>query len=420
MTAVDARAAVRAGVIAVVLSLTNFVAVFDGLGVAVALPAIQADFGLTPLDGQWVLTAYAVALGGALLTGGRCGDAFGRRRMLVAGLVVFAAGLLLAGFARDAWVLFAARAVQGAGAAFAVPNAFATISSLRPEAVRGRVFAAVAVAGGLGVAAGAIAGGLITQGLGWRFLFLLTAPVVAAVAVTARRVLDEDRRPDAPRPRPLGTLVAITATALLVYAITSHEPVAFAAVLLVLAVKPILPSRLLREKSLRAAIAGLPGFVFAYDGTVFAGLLFLQRELTPLQAGLTFTPLGVAVLFGAPLAARLLHRREWTNVFAAAQVVCAAGLVLLALGYVLPGLVLVGLGAAVSAVTLNGAAGRHVPPEDRGSAYGCYETAKYLCGALVVAVLATTLTHSYQLAFLVAAAVALLGGLAGSLLGRPS
>ncbi|MFJ8812237.1 MFS transporter [Amycolatopsis thermoflava] len=409
----------RTVVMAIVLSLTNFVAVFDGLVVAVALPAIQTGFGLRPVDGQWVLTAYAVALGGTLLTGGRCGDAFGRRRMLVAGLAVFVAGLLLAGVAWDVWVLFAARAVQGFGAAFAVPNAFATISALRPEAVRDRVFAAVAVAGGLGAAGGAITGGLITQGLGWRFLFLLTAPVVAAVAMTAARVLDEDRRRGAPRPGMLGAALAVTAAALLVYAITNHDlAVAAVGLVLVVPVVRLLPRGVVRDRSLRAAVAGLPGFVFAYDGTVFVGLLFLQQDLTSLQAGLTFTPLGIAVLVGAPLAARLLNRRVWTTVFGRAQAVCAAGLVLLALDHVLPGLVLVGLGAAVSAVTLNAVAGRHAEPEDRGSAYGCYETAKYLCGALVVAVLATALECGHAFAFLLAAAVAVLGGLAGCALGR--
>jgi MFS family permease len=387
-----------------------------------------------------------------LLFGGRCGDRFGRRSTLVAGLLVFVAGLLLAGFAWAPWPMFAARAIQGLGAAFAVPNSFAIISALRPVERRNRVFAAVAVAGGLGAAGGAIVGGLVTEGLGWRFVFLLTVPVAAAAAVLAAKVLDDDRAAAPAEPDLVAAGLSVAGLALLVFGITGVEragPFAretmtsfglAAAALAGFAVRerrtaaPLLPGRLLRDRALRAAVGGLPGFVFAYDGTVFVGLLFLQQAagFGPVQAGLAFGPLGVAVLLGSPVAGFLLRRARWTVVVAGAQLTCVAGLVFLvrapvAGGYpahFLPGLVLIGLGAAVSAIAFNAAAGSEADPADQGSVYGIYETAKYLSGAVVVATLATaaaartTVADGYRLAFAVSAVIALLGGLVPLLLAR--
>ncbi|GAB2997388.1 MFS transporter [Amycolatopsis acidiphila] len=431
----------RTVLVAAMLSITNFVAVFDGLVVTVALPSIQASLGMRRLDAQWLITAYAVGLGGMLLFGGRCGDRYGRQTTLVAGLLVFVAGLLLAGFAWAPWPMFAGRALQGFGAAFAVPNSFAIISALRPAERRNRVFAAVAVAGGL-----------VTQGLGWRFVFLLTVPVAAAAAVVAAKVLDEARAAAPAEPDLLAAGLSVAGLALLVLAITDVERAgplgretlsAFglaAAALVGFALRerrtaaPLVPVRLLRDRALRAAVGGLPGFVFAYDGTVFVGLLFLQQAagFGPVEAGLAFGPLGVAVLAGSPVAGFLLRRLRWTVVVAGAQLTCVAGLVLLVRvpvtgGYsthFLPGLVLIGLGAAVSAIAFNGAAGSEADPRDQGSVYGIYETAKYLSGAIVVATLATaaatraTAADGYRLAFAVSAVIALVGGVVPLLLAR--
>src|SRR5215212_1599682 len=118
----------RASVAVGVACAAQFLIGVDGLGVAIALPAVQRAFAAPPVDAQWVLTAYGLAFGGGLLLCGRLGDLYGRRRLLVAGMALFTAGALIAGLARSLGVLIAARAVQGAGSAAAVPAALALIA----------------------------------------------------------------------------------------------------------------------------------------------------------------------------------------------------------------------------------------------------------------------------------------------------
>ncbi|MGC5345721.1 MFS transporter [Streptomyces sp. DT24] len=454
----------RFHLVAALLSATNFLAVFDGLVVTVALPAIQDELGISQLDAQWLITGYALPLAALLLFGGRCGDRYGRRRVLVTGLCLFTAGLLLAGLSPTVWLILVARVLQGVGAALAVPNSFATISAMPTPEQRNWTFSAVAVAGGLGAAGGAVIGGLITQGLGWRYVFLLTVPVAAATAVTATRVLSPGRsetRPD--RLNGAATVLSVTGLMLLVFSITNIERKgpfsattvgALSASLVLLAILCVrerrgssrfVRPRLWKDREFRTAVIGTPSQVLAYDGMVFICLLYLQnaRGYGPLTAGLAFSPLGLAVLLGSPVANRLLRAHHWTSVVLAAQVVCAVGLALLATApregayavFFLPSFALLGLGSTVSVVAFNVAAGKNVPSEDKGAAYGLYETSKYLSTTLVVAALATVaaartgaevdarapsaLATGYQLAFAIAAVGALAGGLLTKFSGRP-
>jgi hypothetical protein len=187
----------------------------------------------------------------------------------------------------------------------------------------------------------------------------------------------------------------------------------------------------------------MPGQVFAYQGTVYIGLLFFQNSLgfSPLRAGAAFAPLGIAAFVASPLVTRILAGREWALVAFAAQTMCAVGLAVLAtaqrgtyLGRVLPGLVLLGLGIAVAAVTFNLAAGERVTGRDKGAAYGLFETSTQVSGALVVALLATVtvavskaaghggqagLTSGYRAAFAAASAAAFIAGVLTLVLGRP-
>ncbi|MFI9229911.1 MFS transporter [Streptomyces rimosus] len=450
--------------LSILLTATNFLVVFDGLVVTVALPTIQHDFSLAQTQAQWVMTAYALPLGGLLLFGGRCGDRFGRRRVLAGGLALFAAGLLLAALAPQAWLLFVGRAVQGMGAAFAVPTTFAIISSLRSTEGRNRLFAAVAVAGGLGAAGGAVIGGVVTQGLGWRYVFLLSAPVAVASAVGAALLLDRKKPQSVPRTLDVpGAVLSTTGLMLLVFAITGIEnpgplsPVTVTTFVLSLvcffvfavrertATAPLLRLGMLRVPSFRAAVTCMPANEFAYQGSIFIGLLFLQQVLgySPLVAGLAFSPLGIVVLCGSTVANRFLHRMRWTTVAGAAQLVSASGLLALAfaspdsayLPHILPSLLVLGLGTVVGAVAFNVAAGKDIDAGDKGAGYGVYETAKYTAGVFAIAGLntaaaarsdtlasgnpITALASGYRLAFLIAAVVAVLGGVLVMLFGDP-
>ncbi|MEU8953143.1 MFS transporter [Streptomyces sp. NPDC048518] len=444
------------------LTTTNFLVVFDGLVVTVALPAVQRSFDLGQAGTQWVMTAYTLPLGGMLLLGGRCSDRYGRRPVLIAGLGLFITGLLLAGLAPAPWLLLTGRALQGAGAALAVPTSFAIISAQWSSAERNRLFAAVAVAGGLGAAGGAIIGGVVTQGLGWRYVFLLSVPVALLAALAAPRLLEP--QPPSAKAGGLdvpGVALSMTGLMLLVFAITSTEgadPVAAETLgLLALSVAafagfflherrtstPLLRPGIFRVPSFRTAVLTMPANEFAYQGSVFIGLLFLQQALgySPLTAGLAFSPLGLVVLIGSSVANRLLRRYRWTAIAAGAQFVSAAGLGLLALAgpgsaylpHILPSMLLLGLGTVVGAVSFNVAAGKDISAQDKGVGYGVFETAKYVAGVFAIAGLgsvaaaransagaesqASAATSGYQLAFLVAAGIAMLGGILVALLG---
>lgn len=331
-----------------------------------------------------------------LLLGSRSGDRYGRRRMLTAGLWVFATGLIVAGTASSFWQLCGGRIVQGAGAALAVPNSFSMISDTPSASGRNRHFAAVAVAGGIGAAAGAVAGGLITQGLGWRWIFGLMAPAAMAAAALVPRL------PHGPAAREAqldvgAVMLSLPGLAVLLFAITNIEregigaPATLGALLLAAAllaafvlrerkaVSPLLPRGLLRGPALRAAVLGVTSEVMAYDGTVFLGLLFFQHGLgySPLVAGLAFSPLGLGVLAGSRLVAPLLRRSPWPAVVAGSQSAAAGALVWLSdasrgsgyLSHILPPLAILGTASALSVVSFNIAAGKDIGPADKGAAY---------------------------------------------------
>ncbi|WP_030019681.1 MFS transporter [Streptomyces monomycini] len=447
------------------LTTTNFLVVFDGLVVTVALPAVQHSLGLGQAGAQWIMTAYTLPLGGMLLLGGRCSDRYGRRPVLITGFGLFITGLLLAGFAPALWLLLPGRMLQGVGAALAVPTSFAVISAQRSPRDRNRLFAAVAVAGGLGAAGGAIIGGVVTQGLGWRYVFLLSVPVALLAALVTPRVLE--RRPPVPTAAGLdlpGVVLSTAGLMLLVFAITNTESagavsfgtlgplglsaVAFTGFLLHerRTKDPLLRLGILRVPSFRTAVLAMPANEFAYQGSVFIGLLFFQQALgySPLGAGLAFSPLGLVVLAGSSVANRLLDRFRWTVVAAGAQFVSAVGLALLALAgpgsaylpHILPSMLILGLGTVVGAVSFNVAAGKDISPHDKGVGYGVFETAKYVAGVFAVAGLGSiaaartssaeaasqtaALATGYQCAFFVAAGIAVVGGILVAVLGDSS
>jgi MFS family permease len=158
----------------------------DGLAVAIALPALRDDLGADALDAQWVLTAFGLAFGGTLLLGGRLGDLYGRRRLLVLGMAAFAAGSLVAAAAPSLAVLVAARAIQGLGAAAAIPASLALIGSLLPEGhARTRALSVLAGMASVGVISGLLLGGLLIELLGWRWVFGATVVPALAAAVAA-------------------------------------------------------------------------------------------------------------------------------------------------------------------------------------------------------------------------------------------
>jgi MFS family permease len=178
----NAVLAVLCGVIAI--------AVMDLSVVNVALPSIQAELGVSPPSLQWVVVTYGIAVAGLLMLGGRLGDLLGHRRMLCGGLAVLTAASALGGFADSLTILILARAGQGVGAAFAVPNALAILSRTFAEGpARTRALGVFGAAGGTAAIAGSVLGGLLVEGPGWPWVFFINVPFGTAIVTLALRTV---------------------------------------------------------------------------------------------------------------------------------------------------------------------------------------------------------------------------------------
>src|ERR687898_1163880 len=195
----------------VLLCCASFVAVLDLTIVAIALPSVRRELGFTGGDVQWILTGYALSFGGLLLFMGRAGDLYGRRRLFVGGLALFAAASFLGGLAWAPWVLVLARLLQGVGGAALVPASLALVSVTFAEGEeRNRAMGVYGAMSGVGFVFGMVLGGVITEFLGWRWVLFVNVPVALAVLSLAPIVLDESK--DEAAPRTLDLAGAATAT----------------------------------------------------------------------------------------------------------------------------------------------------------------------------------------------------------------
>src|ERR1700731_764253 len=210
--------------------LAYFITTLDVPIVTVALPSSTRSLHFSPTDLQWVLTAYAVTFGGLLLLGGRAGDLFGRRLMLMSGLAIFPAASLGSGLANGSAILITAWAVQGVGAALISPATLAIITTTFDEgAERNRALGVWGAMGGAGAAAGVLFGGLLTKYAGWEWIFFVNVPVGVLLFVVAPFRVAESRAPLDSRQRDLPGGVMVTAgIALLVYTIPRAPSVGWA------------------------------------------------------------------------------------------------------------------------------------------------------------------------------------------------
>src|SRR5213082_994784 len=183
------------GLALIVIAAAQLMVVLDATIVNIALPSIQRALQFSPTDLEWVINAYALTFGGLLLLGGRSGDLFGRRRMFMIGVLVFALASLAGGFAWDKGWLLAMRALQGVGGAIASPTALSLIATTFEEGKdRNRAFGVYAAVSGAGAAIGLILGGLLTEYLSWRWVLFVNAPIGVALAIAIPFVLKESPR----------------------------------------------------------------------------------------------------------------------------------------------------------------------------------------------------------------------------------
>jgi len=436
----------RRGAALAVLCAMSLMIVLDSTIVAVAIPDIQRDLGFSAAGVSWVVNAYLVAFAGLLLLAGRLGDLLGARRVFLAGLALFTAASLLCGFASSAGLLVAGRFVQGAGGALAAALVLGMIVRLFPEpAAQARAMGIYSFTQAGGAAAGFVAGGVLTDAVGWPAIFLINVPIGAAVWVFGRRLLPTERGLglghglDVP-----GALLITAGLSLGVYAIVrtgspQAGPVAagtgFAALVLIagflirqrFASRPLIPLRLLGRGWLLRTNAAVV-LVFATGmGFQFLNALFVQRVMgyDALGTGLAFLPtpvvIGLVSLFAAP---RLTGRYGPRPVLIGGLVLLLAGLLLLGrvpatpsyLIDMLAPLIIMGLGVGVTIPAIVMLAMAGAAPAETGMVSGFSNTAQQAGGALGLSVLAAVaatrtgaatdaaaLRDGYSLAFLVAA-----------------
>jgi EmrB/QacA subfamily drug resistance transporter len=323
----------RLGLALAVIATAQLMVVLDATIVNVALPHIQSALGFSGTNLEWVVNAYALTFGGLLLLGGRSGDLLGRRRVFVAGILVFSLASLAGGFATDQAWLLAARAIQGVGGAFAAPTALALIAVNFPEGPpRNRamgVYAGMSVAGGT---VGLLASGLLLTYLNWRWVFFVNVPIGLAVALLAPRVLGESERRRGRFDLP-GAITGSLGLAALVYGLVnaattsngvSHwgdakviVALAAAAVLLtafgfieVRSPHALVPIRVLRSRDRSGAYLISLCVGTALFGMFFFLTLFVQGVLgySPLRTGVAYLPMAGMILVATGVASQLVSR----------------------------------------------------------------------------------------------------------------
>jgi EmrB/QacA subfamily drug resistance transporter len=434
----------------VLICIAQLMVVLDATIANIALPFIGKDLHMSGANLTWIVTGYSLAFGGLLLLGGRLGDLYGRRRVFMIGLTVFAVASLLGGLAQNEALLLSARGIQGLGAALASPAALALITTTFPAGpARTRAFAVYAAMSGAGAAVGLILGGWLT-GLnvhmfnaqdGWRLTFLINVPIGLIAALLAPRFLKESEA----RPGQLDVPGALTGTGgllALVYGLTRAGNAAYGwsdgwtvaslvagVVLLVLffmvefrVENPLLPFRIFMNRTRASSFVAMMLLPAAMFAMFFFLSLFIQNVMgySPLKAGFAFLPFSVCIIISATIVSSLANRFDPRYIAGVGTLMASAALygfsrlsvpdsgadVLNAVNQghalgsdvsywtqILPYVCLMALGMGAVFVPLTLTAVHHVRAEDSGIGSGVLNTMQQIGGALGLAILSTVGSH---------------------------
>jgi EmrB/QacA subfamily drug resistance transporter len=406
-----------------------FMVVLDVSIVNVALPSIALDLELSQSTLQWIITAYSLAFGGFLLLGGRAADVLGRRKVFIAGMALFTFGSLMCGFAQSGAWLIAFRALQGLGGAIVSPATLSIINAAfrHGGAERNKAFGIWGAVAGSGAAVGVLLGGVLTEYLGWQWIFFVNVPVGIAIIALTSRLVSEGRAEDVdPHTDPLAALLATGGLVSFVYAMSRAPEAGWGSLqtigLTILAVilitiffvkeartdSPLVPLELFKVRSV--AVANLVGFCIG--GAIFGGFfllsLYMQQVLgySPIEAGVAFLATAGTTIPAAGAAQALITR-------VGVKPVMATGLALTAFAYLwytqLPPdgsfwrnlfvpFVLSGVGLAFVFIPVSLAALANLQERVAGVASGLLNTSQQIGGALGVAIAATIAnTHTETL-----------------------
>ncbi|WP_406080848.1 MFS transporter [Micromonospora sp. NBC_00858] len=404
--------------------LGTFMLLIDVTIVIVALPDMVNDLDASFRVLQWVMDAYALALGALVLGAGSIADRVGHRRAYVVGLALFAVSSLVCGLAPNSGALIAARAVQGVGAAAMFATTFALLNNAYTGRDRGSAYGIWGAVSGASAALGPILGGLLTEGASWRWIFLVNLPVSAAAILLCRRTLTEAHAPVRRRIDVPGMASFSAAAACATYGLIRANEDGWSSVgvwwllvgaALLLAGFVAIEARtrhamfdlaLLRNRSFVAMLVAGLLLTFAAFTTFTYTSIWLQSVLgmSPLAAGLTGLPLSVTAFGVSAVLGRVLHGRR-------PDLVIGAGLLFVGLGSLLtaallrgpagwpsllPGLALVGVGVGLATPILGSFSMSLVPADRGGMAAGAVNTARQLGFAFGIAALGSVFTARAQ------------------------
>jgi EmrB/QacA subfamily drug resistance transporter len=398
-----------------------FMIMLDNTVVNVALPSIQKDLGATLSGLEWTVNAYTLTFAVLLVTGGRLGDIFGRRRMFLFGVVVFAVSSAAIGLAPDEGWLVAGRAIQGVGAAFMMPATLSIITNAFPPEERGKAIGTWAGVSALALAIGPVVGGALAEYVSWRAIFFLNLPVaVGAVVVTlfaTKESRDETTRHRVDIPGIAALSVALTALVLALvegnawgwgspeiialFALSAGSLVAFA--LLEPRVRePMVDFRFFRSKTFLGANVVAFIVTFSMLATFFFIALYMQNILgySAVEAGVRFLPSTLMIVLIAPLAGRLTDRVGARPLMVAGLSLATLSLLLqtridvdTGYGLLLPAFILLGIGMALVMSPMSTAAMNAVTPDKAGVASGILSMSRMVGGTFGVAAIGALFQH---------------------------
>jgi EmrB/QacA subfamily drug resistance transporter len=406
----------------VLVCLAQFMVILDATVVNVALPSIQRDLEMTESELQWVVNSYTLIFGGFLLLGGRAGDLIGRKRLFLAGLVVFTVASLLNGLAPTSTFLILARGLQGLGGALISPAALSIVTTTFKEGSERTkamgVWSGIAAGGG---AVGLLLGGVLTDLLSWPWVFFVNLPVGIATFVLAARYVPESK--DEKRHRAFDVAGAVTVTAglvTLVYGIVKAEEkgwlslhtLGFGAVAAVLlgsflliehrSAEPLVRLGFLVKRTIRSANVVMLIVAAGLFAMFYFNSLYVQRVLgySPIEAGLAFVPFTVGIVIGAGLSQTLVRTIGLRSVAMIGLVLGTAGMLLLVRLDVggeywtdlFPSIMIMSIGMGMTFVPVTLIATSGIESGDAGLASGLLNTSQQIGGALGLAILSTLAT----------------------------
>ncbi|MEU7896295.1 MFS transporter [Nonomuraea sp. NPDC049152] len=406
----------RRWLILVVLCLSTLVLVIDNMALTVAVPALAADLGATSQDIQWILESYMLVFAGLLLTAGSLSDRYGRRKIMVIGLVLFGAASAVATLATDPGQLIAARVAMGVGGSLIMPNTLSILMIVFPdEAERRKAMAAGAAFAVLGLIGGPVAGGALISSLGWEAVFWINVPIAAVAIVAALTLMPESKGP-ATKPDPLGAILSMVGMSALVWTINelAHGIAWIPLIVAVLALgafivwelrteHPMVPLQLFRDRDFAGGSLSLTLVQVGNGGLLLVLTQYMQFVLgyTPTQAGLAFIPMFIASIvfngIGVGLGGKLGNR----TTAVAGMAVMAAGFALLSFSssdsFLMLAIaqVVLGAGSGLAGPSAIAALMSAIPTEQAGVGSALNDTIQQAGAALGVAILGSLATSSY-------------------------